>query len=157
LPILKEMLNWYQVMIPGFKDTGWVPGDMLKRSKDRPLIALVECEPVDSPNSKTTGELIERGTELIELDNREGWHYVAAATDKGWHARGWVATGKVAPTRYGQITLSQNTSVYYGPGTQYARKTNLNLTRGASVQIIDIMEGWYQIESFNNTGWIKGR
>jgi uncharacterized protein YgiM (DUF1202 family) len=157
MPILKEMLNWYQVMIPGQKDTGWVPGDLLTRSKDRPLIALVECQTVESPNSNVNGALVERGAELIELNNRDGWHYVAAATDKGWYALGWVETSKVAPTRYGQITLSQNTTVYYGPGTQYAPKTNLSLNRGASVQIVDIIDGWYQIESFNNTGWIKGR
>lgn len=155
IPIIKEMLEWYQIMIPGHKDTGWIPRDVIKFSKDRPLIALDDIETVQEPDSRTTMTPVEKGSELLEFEYKDGWHHVAAASEKGWASIGWIQSNKVAPTRYGQITLSRSTGIYYGPGNKYARKRNL--TRGISVQIVDMIDGWYQIDYFNETGWIKGR
>jgi len=152
VPLLNQALGWYEIMVPGRRLMGWIQGRAIKPGSMRPLITINDTDVLAGPAAGSRRILrIGRGSELFEFQAYSGWIHVKVSDGP----IGWVNARDAIPTKYGQMTVSGGTKVYFGPSTEYAVRSQL--PSRVPVETLDYEGNWYQISYQGIIGWIYSR
>lgn len=151
VPLIQHNLNWYQIMVPGKRQMGWVPANIIRTATMRPLIVLNSTPVFATNDERTIVEMLNPGTEVLEIVEDNAWHQVKIQDG----AVGWIKAINVATTKYGKISVRGNTAVRYGPGKEYAIRTNIS--GNITAFVLDRQDDWVQIDYGMMSGWINSR
>ncbi|MCG1021560.1 SH3 domain-containing protein [Sutcliffiella horikoshii] len=151
--IVREINGWYEITLN--QKNVWVYGGLLKSTiQSSNKIANVYGVP------STRGEVISNlQNELITVKKEiNGWYYFTSDSKNGWVFSTHLIEGSPTPINVNgekAIVLSNNLAVYSGASL----RTTLvhTLSKDTPVNIIQEINGWYQIVYNNNlSGWVYG-
>ncbi len=141
--------NWYKILLRG-SQIGWVYSGYVKEITKGSLLAkensFLRMGPGLDYRKITT---IPGGEKVKWLDQKGDWNQVQISSGEV----GWIFEKLAKNVTMPQMTAQTNSSVYAGPGTNFARVGQV--ARGRKYSPIDKKPDWYQIRlSAGTDGWV---
>lgn len=141
--------NWYKILLRG-SVIGWVYGGYVKEINKGSLLVKEDSFLRMGPGLEYRKITTVPGGEKVKwLDQKGDWNQVQIANGE----IGWIYEQLAKDITMPQMTAQTNSSVYAGPGTNFAKVGEV--VRGRRYTPINKRLDWYQIQLTTGTeGWV---
>ena len=171
--VLEETNGWYKVVAASL--TGYVSADYVTVETAASVTPPPQQEPAPeeppangTPGRVNTGTLnvrsgphtgydrigtLKHNTQVTILASVNGWYKISSGDLVGYVSGEYITPGSdpLVEPREGMVTTG-SLNIRSGPGTSYSKVGSLG--RGASVTVVDTVNGWYKITAGSVTGYV---